>query len=91
MWRADHDCVGGYEGSSSSMKAEYAKILWNRSKDHGLEKRFIVSDGNSKVYNSVWDVYGVCSDCDKYELMEKSSPDYIKWKKILRVYLEVGK
>ena len=29
----------------------------------------------------MWDVYGVCSDCDKYERMEKSSPGYIKWKK----------
>ena len=37
LWRADHDCAGGYEGSSPSMEAEYAKILWNRSKDHGLE------------------------------------------------------
>ena len=23
--------------ASPSMEAEYAKILWNRSKDHGLE------------------------------------------------------
>ena len=37
LWRADHNCAGGYEGSSPSMEAEYAKILWNRSKDHGLE------------------------------------------------------
>ena len=37
LWRADHDFVGGYEGSSPSMEAEYAKILWNRSKDHGLD------------------------------------------------------
>ena len=42
----------------AQVQAEYAKILWNRSKDHGLEKRLIVSDGNSKAYNPVWDVYG---------------------------------
>ena len=35
LWRADHDYVGVYEGSSPSMEAEYAKILWNRSKDRG--------------------------------------------------------
>lgn len=35
LWRADHDYVGAYEGSSPSMEAEYAKILWNRSKDRG--------------------------------------------------------
>ena len=28
-----------------------------------------------------WDVYGVCSDSDENKRMEKSSPDYIKWKK----------
>ena len=37
LWKADHDCIGGYEGSSQNMEAEYAKILWNRSEDHGLE------------------------------------------------------
>ena len=80
LWRRDHDCVGGYEGSSPSMETECARTLWNKSRDHGLEYRFMVSDGDSKAYNSVWDVYGVCGDCNKYEQMEKSSPEYIKWK-----------
>jgi len=83
LWRRDHDCVGGYEGSSPSMETGCARKIWNRSRDHGLEYCFMVSDGDSKAYNSVWDVYGVCGDCDKYERMEKSSSDYIKWKNSL--------
>lgn len=49
------------------MKFECVFKIWNRSRDYGLEYYFMVFDGNLKVYNLVWDVYGVCSDCNKYD------------------------
>lgn len=65
------------------MKFECVFKIWNRSRDYGLEYYFMVFDGNLKVYNLVWDVYGVCSDCNKYDWMEKLLFDYIKWKNFL--------
>lgn len=72
--------VGGMRAQVQAWRLNvHARTLWSRSRDHGLEHRFTVSDGDSKAINSVWDVYGgVCSDGDKYERMEQSSPDYIK-------------
>lgn len=39
----------------------------------------MVCDGDSKAYNSVWDVYGCCEDCSKWEQMNKKSNEYKKW------------
>ena len=80
LWRRDHECVGGYEGSSPSMETKCAKTIW-RSKEYGLEYTYMVSDGDPNAYDEVCDVYGVCDDCDKYQRMEKSSPAYLEWKK----------
>ena len=32
-----------------------------------------------KSYHEVWDTYGVCDVCDKYERMNKQSAEYKKW------------
>ena len=50
----------------------------------------MVCDGDSKAYNSVWDVYGCCKTCEKYENINRQSKEheklvkskaYAKWKK----------
>ncbi|EDO41956.1 predicted protein [Nematostella vectensis] len=80
QWAEDHECPGGYEGSSPSMETSCAKKIWNNSKDTGLEYRFMVSDGDSKAFGEVRDTYGVCEDCLHYDNMDKSSPEYKQWK-----------
>ena len=39
----------------------------------------MVCDGDSKAYNEVWETYGVCDDCEKFEKMDKKSQQYKKW------------
>ncbi|XP_032228933.2 uncharacterized protein LOC116612384 [Nematostella vectensis] len=80
QWAEDHECPGGYEGSSPSMETSCAKKVWNNSKDTGLEYRFMVSDGDSKAFDEVRETYGVCEDCLHYDNMDKSSPEYKQWK-----------
>ena len=79
-WFENHECTGGFQGSSPSMEPACAKELWERSKDTGIEYRYMVSDGDSKAYNEVSDIYGVCEECDTYNKMAKSSEEYLAWK-----------
>lgn len=39
----------------------------------------MICDGDSKAYNDVWDVYGVCDQCLRYENMDKKSKEYKEW------------
>ena len=60
-----------------------AKIMWNRSvKKYGLRYSDMACDGDSKAYNDVWDVYGICGDCEKFENMKKkcSRPTVAKFR-----------
>lgn len=41
----------------------------------------MVCDGDSKAYIAVWDVYGCCKTCEKYEKMDRKGEDYTKWVK----------
>jgi hypothetical protein len=36
------------------------KELWKRSLDFKMRYKYMVCDGDSKAYTSVWDVYGCC-------------------------------
>ena len=83
-WKESHKasgkCQKNYEGSSGSMEKEAAKIMWTRSVEkHNIRYSNMVCDGDSKAHSEVWDVYGVCSDCAKYEKMDKKSAEYQKW------------
>lgn len=87
-WFAEHECDGSYKGSSPSMEMECAKRLWGRSIDYNLRYNFMITDGDSKSYSAVWNIYGACDTCNEYEVLEhtdkkyiswKESPDYIKW------------
>ena len=39
----------------------------------------MICDGDSKAYNAVWDIYGSCDDCSKWENMAKTTNEYKKW------------
>ena len=39
----------------------------------------MISDGDSKAYGSIWDTYGCCDKCEKWEKMDKRSVEYKKW------------
>ena len=71
-------CTQSRTGSSGSMECSIAKNIWDRSKDSGIHYRFMISDGDSKAYGSIWDTYGFCEDCQKYENMDKRSKEYKK-------------
>ena len=85
-WQRNHlgsgECQKNFDGSSSSMEKEAAKILWGRSVElHKCRYNKMICDGDSKAYMEVWDIYGVCSLCSKYEFMNKKQPEYEKWLK----------
>lgn len=81
MWYCEHQdqCTQSHTGSSGSMECSIAKNIWDRSKDSGIHYRFMISDGDSKAYGSIWDTYRFCEDCQKYENMDKRSKEYKKW------------
>jgi hypothetical protein len=53
--------------------------IWDRSKENNLHYKFMISDGDSKAYGSIWDTYGCCADCEKWENINKCSAEYKKW------------
>lgn len=59
-WWQSHDCQGWYKGSSPTMEMECAKQLWGRNTDQKVMYKWMISDGDSKSYNAVWNIYGVC-------------------------------
>lgn len=61
-WRIEHlasgECDMNFEGSSPAMGSEGAVTLWKRSIElHNLRYKWMVSDGDSKAFTSVEDVY----------------------------------
>jgi hypothetical protein len=49
--------------------------------DFKIQYTYMVCDGDSKAYNSVWDVYRCCETCEKYENMNRQSKEYENWVK----------
>ena len=80
LWFENHDCKGSFEGSSPSMETACAKAIWRKSLEYNVQYKYMVSNGDSKAYNAVWDVYGVCDDCSRNEKMNKNSEEYLAWK-----------
>ena len=55
------ECDINFTGSSPAMEAEGAVIMWKRSiTKHNLRYKWMVSDGDSKAFNSVENVYDDC-------------------------------
>ncbi|XP_058961471.1 uncharacterized protein [Pocillopora verrucosa] len=64
-WRREHlasgECDINFNGSSPAMEAEGASILWRRSIElHNMHYKWMVSDGDSKAFNTVENVYDDC-------------------------------
>ena len=58
-WLLEHECDINFAGSSPAMELEGAVVLWERSVErHNLRYKWMVSDGDSKAFNSVENVYG---------------------------------
>jgi len=69
-WRREHlasgECDINFNGSSPAMEAEGASILWRRSIElHNIRYKWMVSDGDSKAFNTV---ENVCDDCKVIKL-----------------------
>ena len=52
---------------SGAMEKEICKDIFNRSKEIGLQYTDLLGDGDSKDYNEVKGIYGMCDECKKYE------------------------
>ena len=64
-WKREHlasgECDINFNGSSPAMEAEGASILWRRSIElHNMRYKWMVSDGDSKAFNTVENVYDEC-------------------------------
>ena len=81
LWYVTHqpDCTENHSGSSGAMEQDIARRIWNKSLAYNLHYNFMVCDGDSKAYNNVWDVYGACEDCNKWENIDKKTNEYKKW------------
>ena len=77
-WYASHssNCTENHTGSSGAIEKDFARRLWSNSLAFNFRYKYIVCDGDSKAYNSVWDVYGCCEDCNKWERMDRKSNQY---------------
>ncbi|CAB3990356.1 Hypothetical predicted protein [Paramuricea clavata] len=66
IWYQGHEdkCTKTHTGSSGSMECSIAKTIWDRSKETNLHYKFMISDGDSKAYGSIWDTYGCCNKCE---------------------------
>ena len=62
-----------FEDSSGAMEKEICKDIFSRSKEIGLQYTDLLGDGDSKDYNKVKRIYGMCDECKKYE--EKMEED----------------
>lgn len=81
IWFTGHKdkCSQSHIGSSGSMECGIAKKIWGRSSEYGIQYKFMICDGDSKAYSSIWDMYGCCDLCEKWENMDKRSKEYKKW------------
>ena len=80
-WFEGHkdECTQTHSGSSGSMECSIAKKIWDRSRTQKLRYKFMVCDGDSKAYHTIWDTYGCCDVCEKWEKAKKQSNEYKEW------------
>ncbi|CAB4031997.1 Hypothetical predicted protein [Paramuricea clavata] len=77
-----------YQKHNRSVNLATQKVLEERLNDAGHRVRTFLQKDDAeildvavKAYGEVWDIYGVCDDCEKYENMDKQSAEYQKWLK----------
>ena len=49
-----------------------------RSGAFKVKCKWMICDGDSTAYNEIWDIYGACSDCQKYMFMSKEETAKVK-------------
>ena len=78
-WYQDHICEGSYKGSSPSMEMSVPSVCGGEVKTN-VRYKWMICDGDSKSYNAIWNVYGACDSCHKYEAKEQTDKEFIAWK-----------
>ena len=71
------------------MEKDIRKDVFQRSENLGLQYTNLLGDGDSKNYNEVKGIYGVCKDCETYdemtanekEVFDKSAEGIKFWQK----------
>ena len=72
-------CMKNHTGSSKSMETAAAMLIWQGTLEYNMRFKWMVCDGDSSAYCKVWDVYGACDVCLKYENMKKTDKTYQTW------------
>lgn len=84
-WQETHesDCSANFTGASSEMERHAVRSLFNSSIEHQMRYKWLVADGDSKCYLDIWDAYGACEQCKKWEhlLTKRNSNEYALWTK----------
>ena len=52
-WKAKHKCTANFDGSSCSMEPRGTLVLFERSLQHGMRYKYLISDGDSKSHNLI--------------------------------------
>lgn len=76
-WLQTHQCEGSYKSSSPSMEMECVKRMWGRSEQDFIRYTWMISDGDSKAYNAVWNIYGACDTCHHYKNLKNTDQEYV--------------
>ena len=50
-WKQNHECSANFQGSSCSMEPSGTLELFQRSLQHGMRYKYLISDGDSKSHN----------------------------------------
>ena len=74
-WYASHSayCTENHAACSGAMEKEIARRIWSNSLSYNLRYKFMICDSDSKAYDGVWDIYGSCDNCNKWENMDTRS------------------
>ena len=99
-WQPQHlasgECDINFDGSSPAMECEGAVTLWERSiEKHNLRYKWMVSDGDSKAYTAVKDVYGAECEVEKLDcighVQKRMGKHLLKLKALNKSKLSDGK
>ena len=86
-WQEQHEqngaCYSNFSGASSEMERKAVRSMFESSLEHNLHYKWLVADGDIKCYLDVWNVYGSCDLCMKWEhlLTKRNSTEYEEWTK----------
>ena len=85
IWREKHvaegKCSSNYEGPSTEIERVSVKEMFSKSMNYNLMYRYLVGDGDSKLFLDVWDIYGAYHHCYQVShiINKPSSKEYEEW------------